>query len=79
MLLDERDWRALRRAAARKRTTVAEWVRTALRSALEEATAVDADAKRAAVRAAMRFEFPTADIGQMLAEVESGYVRAAER
>lgn len=51
-----------------------EWVRQALRAAPEG----DPKKKLAAVRAAARHEFPTADIGQMLAEIERGYERRAD-
>jgi hypothetical protein len=33
----------------------------------------DTERKLAAVQAAVRHEYPTADIGQLLAEIESGY------
>ena len=52
--------------------TVSEWVRQALRNALRREPVVSSDRKLAAVRAAVRNEFPTAGIDQMLAEIERG-------
>ena len=37
------------------------------------APSLDAGRKLASVRAAQRYEYPTADIGQMLREIEAGY------
>ena len=54
--------------------TTAEWVRQALRTARQGAApAAGATAKLRAVRAAARHAFPTADIDQMLQEIERGY------
>ena len=52
--------------------TVAEWVRQALRSARADRRRT-ADAKLRAVAEAARHEFPTADIDDMLREIEAGY------
>lgn len=73
VLLEESEMRELRRLARRSNTTVAEWVRTALRAARRRAPGRDADRKLAAVRAAAQHAFPTSDIEQMLAEIERGY------
>jgi len=72
VLLEESELRELRRLARRSNTTVAEWVRRALRAARRSEPVRDADRKLAAVRAAARHAFPTADIEQMLAEIEQG-------
>jgi hypothetical protein len=58
---------------ARAETTVAEWVRQTLREARRRVPAADAARKLAAVRAAIRHDFPTADIAGMLDEIERGY------
>lgn len=73
VLLDESELREVRRIARRHQMTVAEWVRRALRAARRAEPSRAADRKVAVVRAASRHEFPTADIGRMLAEIESGY------
>ena len=73
VLLDEPEWRDVRRAARAQRTTVAEWVRQALRAARRREPLGDAGRKLDGVRAAARHSYPAADIDQMLAEIERGY------
>ena len=73
VLLEESELREIRRAARGDRLTVAEWVRQALRQARKEKTAADPAKKLAAVRNAANHQFPTGDIRQMVAEIESGY------
>ncbi len=53
--------------------SIAEWVRQALAAARRGEPASGIDKKLAAIRAAARFDYPTADIDQMLAEIEEGY------
>ncbi|MCX7962646.1 MAG: ribbon-helix-helix protein, CopG family [Burkholderiales bacterium] len=72
VLLDDAEMRELRRLARRSNTTVAEWVRRALRAARRAEPARDAGRKLAAIRAAARHAYPTADIERMLAEIERG-------
>ena len=64
----------IRRAARLSRMTVAEWVRQALRRARREEPVSDSRRKLAAVREAAQGTYPTADIDQMLAEIERGYL-----
>ena len=73
VLLDEPEIREIQRAARAKRMTVAEWVRGALREARRKEPLGDVADKLAAIRRAVRHQGPTADIGQMLAEIEMGY------
>lgn len=77
VLLDPDEWEELREIARRHRTTVSEWVRRTLREAREREPRGDLDMKLRSVRAAVRHEFPTADVEQMLEEIERG--RGAER
>lgn len=77
VLLDPDEWEELREIARRHRTTVSEWVRRTLREAREREPRGDLDMKLRSVRAAARHEFPTADVEQMLEEIERG--RGAER
>lgn len=77
VLLDPDEWEELREIARRDRTTVSEWVRRTLREAREREPRGDLDMKLRSVRAAARHEFPTADVEQMLEEIERG--RGAER
>ena len=73
VLLDDAEFREIRRAARARKLTVAAWVREAIRAARREEPGLDPDKKLAIVRAAVRNEFPTGDIEQMIAEIEMGY------
>jgi hypothetical protein len=53
--------------------TVSEWARQALRGAQRREPLEEPERKLAAVRAALRHDFPTGDIDTMLDEIESGY------
>jgi len=74
VLLEETEFREIRRVAKRNGMTVAEWVRQALRAARQREPTMEKQKKLETVRAAVRHEFPTADIGTMLAEIERGYL-----
>lgn len=73
VLLDEKEFAEIRRAARRRSLTVAEWVRQALRVARREDPSGDPKRKLAAVREAMKHAYPTGDIDEMLRDIESGY------
>lgn len=75
VLLDEAELRDIQRVARRDGVTVAEWVRRALRRARQEGPMRETTRKLDAVRLAARHEYPTADIAEMLAEIERGYLR----
>ena len=77
VLLEEAELAEIRRAARRQRLTTAAWVRQALRAAQRAEPGTDAKKKLAVVRAATLHSFPTADIEQMLAEIERGYLGGA--
>jgi hypothetical protein len=79
VVLHDEELRDIQRVAKAQRMTVAEWVRQALREARRRRAQGDPDQKLAAVRAAARHSFPTADIEQMLAEIESGYGERRDR
>jgi len=74
VLLDDEEIAEIRRVAKRHRMTVAEWVRQALRRARRDEPVIDPRRKLAALREAARGSYPTADIGQMLTEIEGGYL-----
>ena len=74
VILDDAEMREIQRIARRNRTTVAEWVRQALRTARLREPRIDGAKKLQVVRAAARHAFPTAEIDQMLAEIKQGYV-----
>jgi hypothetical protein len=73
VLLPDQEMEEIRRLARRERLTVGEWVRRALRTARSRQPTKDPQEKIRAVRKAVEYSFPTADIGQMLDEIESGY------
>jgi len=74
VVLDEAELDEIRRTADANDMTVSEWVRQTLRRARRQTAMGDPARKLAAVRAAAVHEFPTADIGVMLGEIESGYL-----
>jgi len=74
VLLDESELDDLREAASRQGVPVSEWVRRAIREARRREPSRDVEAKLRAVREAVKHEFPTADIDQMNAEIEQGYL-----
>jgi hypothetical protein len=74
VLLEEAEFREIRRVAKRNGMTVAEWVRQGLRAARRREPAVDTLKKLETVRAAARHAYPTADIETMLGEIERGYL-----
>ena len=73
VLLMEQEYREIQQAALLRNMSVAEWVRQALSLARRSEPSGYVGKKLEAVRAAARFEFPTADIDRMLAEIERGY------
>jgi hypothetical protein len=73
VIVDEEECEAIQNAARARGMTISEWVRQTLRTARRQESTGDVERKLAALRRASRFAFPTADIGQMLAEIESGY------
>ena len=79
VLLEEAELREIQRSARRHRMTVAEWVRQALRAARRSEPRSDAGKKLQVVRAAAEHHFPTADIDEMLRQIESGYLDAPPR
>ena len=74
VLLDEAELGEIRKIARRHGMTTAEWVRQVLRAARRSEPGRDTRKKLEVVRAAARNDFPTADIDQMLEEVERGYL-----
>ena len=71
-LLEEAEWRDLQRAARADKTTVAEWVRRALRQARRSTSSKGARRKHAAILAATRHAFPAPSIEQMNRVIERG-------
>jgi hypothetical protein len=73
VLLPDQEMLDIQRLAKRERIAVGEWVRRALREARMGRPAMEPETKLKAVRRAAAYSFPTADIGQMLDEIERGY------
>ncbi len=78
VLLEEDELAGVQEAARRQRLTTAEWVRQSLRSTLEQQQSPDASDKLEALAVASQYSFPTADIEQMVAEIEAGYLEPAD-
>jgi hypothetical protein len=79
VLLDDGEWREIQRAARADKTTVAEWVRQALRAARRGKSTTHVDAKLAAIRSAVRHAVPAGSIDEMNAEITRGYLDQPER
>ena len=75
VLLPETEMEELRQVARLEHLAVGEWVRRALREARARHPVGEPSVKLKAVREAVRCAFPTADVQQMLEEIERGYER----
>ena len=73
VLLDEQEFREIKRVAKQHRLTVAEWVRQVLREARGGISTMSVDHKLKAVREATAHAYPTGDIDQITSEIERGY------
>ncbi len=73
VLLPDEELQDIQRLAKRERLTVGEWVRRALREARASRPVSEPESKLKAVRRAAKYSFATADIAQMLSEIERGY------
>jgi len=73
VILQDPEYREIQRAARSRRMSIAAWVRQALDIARRREPKADVGKKLAAIRAAARYDFPSGDIDDMLAEIESGY------
>ena len=73
VLLDDEDLADIKRAARRRRQSVAEWVRAALRAARDADAARPAEAKLRTIREAAHNAYPTGSIDEMLDQIKRGY------
>lgn len=73
VLLDERELKAIQRAARAQNLTTAEWVRQVLRAARREQPGGGSRRKLEAISSAARYSFPSGEIDSMLAEIDRGY------
>ena len=73
VILKDPEYREIQRAARSRNMSVAEWVRQALSFVRRSEPSGGTGKKIDTIRTAARLEYPTADIDQMLAEIERGY------
>ena len=73
VLFDDEEYLALQESAREERMSMAEWVRQALRQARRRRHHA-VETKLEAVATACRRQFPTAEIDEMLDEIEKGYM-----
>jgi hypothetical protein len=73
VILQDPEYREIQRMARSRHMSLAEWVRQALQRARRQEPLGTVEKKLQVIRAAVKHEFPTGDIDQMLAEIESGY------
>ena len=78
VLIEDAEFREIKRIARRSRMTVAEWVRQALRAARRSEPQQPAEKKLRAVREAVRHGYPTGSIEQMTKDIERGYGSVVE-
>jgi hypothetical protein len=73
VILNDPEYREIKRAARSRQMSIAEWVRQALVLARRREPLGGVGKKLGVIRAAARLDYPTADIDRMLAEIEVGY------
>ena len=73
VLLSDAEMDDLQKFARREGVPLGTWVRQVLREARSRQPARGPETKLKAVREAVQYSFPTADIEQMLSEIEKGY------
>ena len=79
VIFQDPEYREIQRAAHARHLSIAAWVRQALAMARRREPLGDVGKKIAAVRAAARHTYPSADIEQMLTQIEIGYGAADRR
>jgi transposase-like protein len=72
IVMDAAEVRAIRRIARRNGLTASEWARQALRAARRAEPIKTPARKLAAIREASRHAGPTADVGDLLADIARG-------
>jgi hypothetical protein len=79
VILQDPEYREIQRAARSRNMTLAEWVRQALEFARLREPEGSVSKKLQAIHRAAQYEFPTAEIDAMLAEIEAGYLSGTRR
>ncbi len=78
VILQDPEYREIQRMARSRHMSIAEWVRQALQAARRREPVGDVGKKLDVIRAAARHDYPTADIDEMLVQIESGYGAGAQ-
>ena len=73
VLLKDPDYREIQRVARSRHMSVAEWVRQALESARRQEPVGSVGKKLDSIQIAVRHEYPSGEVEDILAEIESGY------
>jgi hypothetical protein len=73
VIIRDPEYREIQRMARSRHMSIAEWVRQALDLARRREPITDVGKKLEMIRAAVRYDYPSGDIEDMLAEIESGY------
>ena len=73
VLLKDPDYREIQRVARSRHMSVAEWVRQALESARRQEPVGSIGKKLDAIGIAVRHEYPSGEVEEILAEIEAGY------
>ncbi len=73
VLLPDEELAEIRHLAEQENLSVGEWVRRTLKDARARKSLRDPGRKLKALRKAAGLSYPTADINQMLAEIDQGY------
>ena len=73
VIVRDPEYREIQRMARSRHMSIAEWVRQALDLARRREPITDVGKKLEIIRAAARHDYPSGDIEDMLAEIESGY------
>jgi hypothetical protein len=73
VVLQTPEYQEIQHAARLRRMTVAAWVRSALVEARKNEPSRETASKLEIIRSAARMDFPTANIDQMLQEIELGF------
>ena len=73
VIVRDPEYREIQRMARSRHMSIAEWVRQALDLARRREPITDVGKKLDIIRAAVRYDYPSGDIEDMLAEIESGY------
>lgn len=68
------EYQAIQAFAKRQGVTMGEWVRRLIHDAMQDQSTATVTKKMAALQAAISHAEPVADIDQMLAEIEQGYL-----